>query len=75
MRRTGINMIQNFTEFYWILSNFTNFMDLETVLLWMTKQLTCGLADKCNKDQLKKYPPEDGLMKRPKHVMVNKQRN
>jgi hypothetical protein len=75
MRNTGINMIQNFTEFYWILLNFTNFMDLETVLLWMTKQLTCGLADKCNKDQFKKYPPEDGLIKRPKHVVVNKQRN
>jgi hypothetical protein len=25
--------------------------------------ITCGLADKCNKDQLKKYPPEDGLIK------------
>jgi hypothetical protein len=75
MRKTGINMIQNFTEFYWILPNFTNFMDLETVLLWMTKQLTCGLADKCNKDQLKEYTPEDGLVKRPKHVVVNKQRN
>jgi hypothetical protein len=75
MRKTGINKIQNFTEFYWILLNFTNFMDLETVLLWMTKQLTRGLADKCNKDQLKKYPPEDGLIKRPKHVVVNKQRN
>jgi hypothetical protein len=37
-------------------------MDLETVLLWMTKQLTCGLADKCNKDQLN-YPPEDGLIR------------
>jgi hypothetical protein len=37
-------------------------MDLETVLLWTTKQLTCGLADKRNKDQLKKYPPEDGLI-------------
>jgi hypothetical protein len=22
-----------------------------------------GLADKCNKDQLKTYPPEDGLIK------------
>jgi hypothetical protein len=75
MRKTGINMIQNFTEFYLISSNFTNFMDLETVLLWTTKQLTCRLADKCNKDQLKKYPPEDGLIKRPKHVVVNKQRN
>jgi hypothetical protein len=75
MRKTGINKIQNFTEFYWILLNFTNFMDLETILLWMTKQLTCGLADKCNKDQLKKYPPEDGLVKRPKHVVENKQRN
>jgi hypothetical protein len=31
-------------------------------LLWTTKQLTCGLADKCNNDQLKKYPPEDGLI-------------
>jgi hypothetical protein len=52
MRKTGINMVQNFTEFYWILSNVTNFMDLETVLLWTTQQLTCGLADKFNKDQL-----------------------
>jgi hypothetical protein len=75
MRKTGIIVIQNFTKFYWILPNFTNFMDLETVLLWTTKQLTCGLADKCNKDQLKKYPPEDGLIKRPKHVVVNKQWN
>jgi hypothetical protein len=75
MRKTRINMIRNFREFYWILSNFTNFMDLETVLLWTTKQLTCGLADRCNKDQLKKYPPEDGVIKRPKHVVVNKQRN
>jgi hypothetical protein len=39
------------------------------------KQLTCSLADKCNKDQLKTYPPEDDLIKRPKHVVVNKQRN
>jgi hypothetical protein len=62
-------MTQNFTEFYWI------FMDLEIVLLWTTKKLTYGLADKCNKDQLKKYPPEDGLIKRPKHVVVNKQMN
>jgi hypothetical protein len=38
MRKTRINMIQIFTEFYRILSNFTNFMDLETVLLWTTKQ-------------------------------------
>jgi hypothetical protein len=75
MRKTEINMIQNFTEFYWIISNFTNFMDFETVLLWTTKQLTCGLADKCNKDQLKECQPEDGLIKRPKHVVVNKQRN
>jgi hypothetical protein len=50
-------------------------MYLETILLWMTKQLTCGLVDKCNKDQIKKYPPEDGLIKKPKHVVVNKQRN
>jgi hypothetical protein len=75
MRKTGINKIQNFTEFYWILLNITNVMDLEAVLLWMTKQRTCGLADKCNKDQLKKYPPEDGLIKRLKHVVVNKRRN
>jgi hypothetical protein len=32
-------------------------------------------VDKCNKDKLKKYPPENGLIKRPKHVVVNKQRN
>jgi hypothetical protein len=62
MRKTGINKFQNFTEFYLILLNFTHFMDLETVLLWTTKQLTRDLADKCNKDQLKKYPPEDSLM-------------
>jgi hypothetical protein len=31
MRTTGINLIQNFTEFYLILTNFTNFMDLQTV--------------------------------------------
>jgi hypothetical protein len=62
MRKTRVIMIQNFTEFYWILANFTNFMDLETVLLWTTVQLACSLADKCNKDQLKKYPPEDGLI-------------
>jgi hypothetical protein len=31
MRNTGINMIQNFTEFYVIVSNFTNFMDHQTV--------------------------------------------
>jgi hypothetical protein len=36
---------------------------------------TYGLAGKCNKDQLKKYPPENGLVKWPKHVVVNKQRN
>jgi hypothetical protein len=65
MRKTGVGIIQNFTELYRILSNFMNFMDLETVLLWTTKQLTCGLVDKCNKDQLKKYP----------HVVVNKRRN
>jgi hypothetical protein len=28
MRITGIIMIQNFMEFYWILAYFTNFMDL-----------------------------------------------
>jgi hypothetical protein len=33
------------------------------------------LSAQCNKDQLKKYPPEDGLIKRPKHVVVNKQMN
>jgi hypothetical protein len=53
MRKTRIIMIQNIMEFYWILANFTNFMDLETILLWTTVQLACSLADKCNKDQLK----------------------
>jgi hypothetical protein len=61
MRKTRI-MIQNFMEFYWILANFTNFMDLEAVLLWTTVQHASSLVDKCNKDQLKKYPPEDGLI-------------
>jgi hypothetical protein len=56
MRNTGINMIQNVTEFY-------EFYRPPDSLLWTTKQITCGLVDKCNKDQLKKYPPEDGLIK------------
>jgi hypothetical protein len=49
-----------------ILSNQIKFYELYGLpdsLLWTTKQLTCGLADKCNKDQLKKYPPEDSLIK------------
>jgi hypothetical protein len=56
MCNTGINMIQNFIKFY-------EFYGPPDSLLWTTKQLTCGLADKCNKDQLKKYPPEEGLIK------------
>jgi hypothetical protein len=53
-------------EFYGILLNFIQFYEfygLPDSLLWTTKQLTCVLADKCNKDQLKKYLPEDGLIK------------
>jgi hypothetical protein len=53
MRKTRIIMTQNFMESYWILANFTNFMDLETILLLTTVQLACSLVDKCNKDQLK----------------------
>jgi hypothetical protein len=53
MRTTRIIMTQNFMEFYWILANFTHFMDLETILLWTTVQLACSLVDKWNKDQLK----------------------
>jgi hypothetical protein len=34
----------------------------KTVLLQTTVQLACSLVDKCNKDHLKKYPPEDGLI-------------
>jgi hypothetical protein len=37
-------------------------MDLQTVC-YEGKSNSCGLADKCNNDQLKKYPPEDGLIK------------
>jgi hypothetical protein len=58
-------MIQYFMEFYWSLANvinFTNFMDLETVLLWTTLQLAYSLVDKWNEDQLKNYPREDGLI-------------
>jgi hypothetical protein len=68
MRKTGINMIQNFIKFY-------EFYGPPDSLLWTTNQLTCGLAAKFNKDQLKKYQPEDCLIKRPKHVVVNTQRN
>jgi hypothetical protein len=38
-------------------------MDCQTVCYERQRKLACGLADKCNKDQLKKYPPEDGLIK------------
>jgi hypothetical protein len=49
----------------------------KAIFRWVFLKLvlvTLSLADKCNKDQLK-YPPEDGLIKRPKHVVMNKQRN
>jgi hypothetical protein len=61
-------LVQNWNhdpEFYGILLNFSKFYEFygpTTVLLRMTVQLACSLVDKCNKDQLKKYPPEDGLI-------------
>jgi hypothetical protein len=46
MRKTGINTIQNFTQFYCILSNFTNFMDLrhfvmndKATYMWLSGQV------------------------------------
>jgi hypothetical protein len=54
---------QHDPEFYGILLNFIKLYEFygpPDSLLWTTKQLTCGLA---NKYQLKKYPSEDDLIK------------
>jgi hypothetical protein len=49
--------------FFWCVLFPADLTQAKCMLVMAPKQLTCGLVDKCNKDQLKQYPPKDGLIK------------